>query len=285
MSRHLLIDGDVLVYESAFGAQRNRYVVTHPEGEQTFENAKLRDAWLKAPEQAHLTPEDYTVEKTLDVLEEPAALSICKNKLVGLLERLEADSHRVYLTGKGNFREEVATLTPYKGNRTQVEKPVHYAACREWFLNHPYTTLVEGQEADDELGIQQTRHGGRAIVASIDKDLRQIHGPHYEWHKDSKFNINAEASDRWFWLQMLMGDSADNIPGIKGVGPKTADKLLAEAPDRQARADAVAKKYLAQYGPDWKGWANEVGILLWIRREAGQVWNWDDYVNNRLKEI
>lgn len=285
MTRHILIDGDVLVYESSFGAQRNRYIVTHPEGEQTFENAKLRDAWLKEPAQLHLTPEDYTVTKMLDVLDEPAALAICKNKLVGLLEKLEADSHHVYLTGKNNFRDEVATLTPYKGNRVSVEKPVHFQACREWYLNHPYTTLVEGQEADDELGIQQTRHGGRAIIASIDKDLRQLHGPHYEWHKDAKFAINADASDRWFWLQMLMGDSADNIPGIKGVGPKTADKLLDACPTRQARADTVAKKYLAQYGPDWKTWANEVGILLWIRREADQVWNWDDYVNNKLKEI
>lgn len=283
MSRHVLIDGDVLVYESSFGAQRNRYTVTYNGGERTFENAKDRDAWLKA-ENLKDSPELYTVTKHLDVLEESAALAICKNKLAGLLEKLQADTYHVYLTGKGNFREQIATLAPYKGNRADVEKPVHFAACREWFENHQNSSVTHGQEADDAIGIEQTKRGGRAIIASIDKDLRQLHGPHYEWHKEAKFNINADASDRWFWLQMLMGDSADNIPGIKGIGPAKSDKMLADCATRYQRAARVGEAYAKQYGETWRDWANEVGALLWIRRAEGQVWRWQDYVSNLMVE-
>lgn len=288
MSRHVLIDGDVLVYESSFGAQRNRYTVTHNGGERTFENAKERDSWLKEAG-LHGQPELYTVTKHLDVLDESAALAICRNKLTGLLEKLEATSHHVYLTGKGNFREQIATLSPYKGNRTDVEKPVHFAACRSWFENYQHASVTNGQEADDAIGIDAAKLTGNVqgitpIIASIDKDLRQLWGRHYEWHKDAKFAINQDSSDRWFWLQMLMGDSADNIPGIKGLGPKKSEALLASCTNRYQRACAVGEAYTKQYGDDWVSWADEVGALLWIRRAPEQVWSWQAYVSNRMVE-
>ncbi len=278
---HLLIDGDVLVYMSSFGAQRNRYTVTYNDGERTFENAKLRDAWLKEQE---LTPEQYSITKHLDVLDLPAALAICRNKVDELLIKLNATSHHIYLTGKGNFRDEVATLAPYKGNRQDVEKPVHFAAVREWFENHRYSSVTHGQEADDAIGIAQTEHGGKAVVCSIDKDLRQLHGPHYEWHKDLRYNINADASDRWFWLQMLMGDSADNIPGIKGVGDKTAAKLMDGTTDRATRASIVVDRYVRQYEGAASDVMLEVGRLLWIRRAPDQLWNLDGYLDGTLVE-
>ena len=39
--------------------------------------------------------------------------------------------YRVYLTGKGNFRNDIAVTAPYKGNRKDKEKPVHLEAIRE----------------------------------------------------------------------------------------------------------------------------------------------------------
>ena len=280
MSRHLLIDGDVLVYESAFGAQRTRYVVTTNGGdERVFNDAKTRDAWLKEEE---LTKDDVHITKLLDVLEEPAAKAICYNKLKALSEKLESREFTVYLTGKGNYRDEVATLAPYKGNRVQ-EKPVHYDVCRQWFENDG-AIVVDGQEADDAIGIAQTMRKGEAIVVSIDKDLRQIRGRHYEWNNDLKYAVNADASDRWFWLQMLMGDRTDNIPGIKGIGEVKAAKLLEGCDSRFERYLAVQACYLNQYGKDWLDAFTEVGRLLWIRRSPQQVWDLDNYVNGRMTE-
>ncbi len=280
----LLVDADVLAYSSAFGAQHTRYVVTHNHGEQTFQDAKSRDLWLKE-QGLKDTPEAYKVTKYLDVLDEQVALAICRNKLDKLLEAMPATTDYIlFLTGKGNFRDQVASLAPYKGNRTDVEKPVHFKVCRDWYTNHSKATVAEGQEADDAIGIAQTELGGTGIVASVDKDLRQIHGKHYEWHNDLRFNVSPDASDRWFWLQMLMGDTADNIPGIKGIGPVKAEKLLAGLPSREARAQVVAAQYEKQYGTTWLHWANEVGTLLWIRREEGQMFNWSDYLECRMRE-
>jgi len=283
VSRHLLIDGDVLVYESSFGAQRNRYTITYPEGERTFENAKDRDVWLKEMGLKE-RPEDYTCTKHLDVLDEGLALLICQRKLDALVEKMEATSYQLFLTGKGNFREEVATITPYKGNRTSVEKPVHFAACRQWFEGLPAANISSGEEADDVIGITQTNMKGEGIVCSIDKDLMQIHGNHYNWGKDIKFRISPDASDRWFWLQMLMGDTADNIPGIPKIGDKTAHKLIDHLTTRKDRANIVVEKYKATYGSAWEATLQEVGQLLWIRRAVGQAWNFQDYLAGTMKE-
>lgn len=281
--RELLIDGDVLVYESSFGAQRNRYTITYADGERTFENAKDRDTWLKEVGLKD-KPEEYTCTKHLDVLEEGLALLICQNKLNALCEKLEADRFNIFLTGKGNYREEVATIKPYKGNRSSVEKPVHFAVCREWFENHTASVISIGEEADDLLGIEQTKRKGEGILCSIDKDLMQIRGNHYNWNKDIKFRINADASDRWFWLQMLMGDTADNIPGIPKIGEVKAHKMIDGLTTRQDRCNIVVEQYKKTYGESWSSALHEVGQLLWIRRDVGQAWNLADYLAGSMKE-
>lgn len=281
--RHLLIDGDVLVYASSFGAQRTRYTL-HVEGEEPrgFPNAKACKAFV---DERGLQPEQYERTSHLDVLDEAAATACCKNMLASVVEAIEPDKYTIFLTGKErpNFREAIATIKPYKGNRVQ-EKPVHFGLALEYFQNRRETVVAEGQEADDLIGIWATHHGGNGVVASIDKDLRQIHGRHYEWHNTTKFTINPDDSDRWFWLQMLMGDTADNIPGIKGVGDKTAAKMLDGITDRQARADVVIAKYAEQYGDKAEDAMREVGQLLWIRRDYDQMWNLHDYLNNNLTE-
>jgi len=67
------------------------------------------------------------------------------------------------------------------------------------------------------------------IVASIDKDYKQV--PNLLFYNYHSMHLNlslieeAEAV-RFFFMQMLMGDSSDNVVGIKGVGDKKADKIL-----------------------------------------------------------
>jgi hypothetical protein len=284
--RLVLIDGDVLVYWASFGAQRTRYTL-HVDGEEprTFSDAKACTAYIKDRE---LAPEQYERTSHLDVLDTPAAVACCKNILASVTEALDTRRFTIFLTGreKENFRESIATLAPYKGNRQQ-EKPVHYQLALDYFLNHPAAMVAEGEEADDLIGCWATRCRGEAVVASIDKDLRQIHGRHYEWNNNARFTITPDQSDLWFWLQMLTGDRADNIPGIKGVGAKTAKNILFPEDtilDRQDRYELVAEQYEKQYGEDWERAMTEIGQLLWIRREPGQMWTPDDYLNNRLTE-
>ncbi len=102
---------------------------------------------------------------------------------------------------------------------------------------------MEGYEADDLIATYArlaTEAGGSTTIISSDKDLMQLVGPTvslYDPMKDREINV-PEVIEKWgvtpekmVDLQALMGDSIDNIPGVPGIGQKTAAQLLAEYGD------------------------------------------------------
>tara|TARA_B100000287_G_C20551646_1_gene748729 strand:- start:267 stop:1007 length:741 start_codon:yes stop_codon:yes gene_type:complete len=132
-----------------------------------------------------------------------------------------------FITGKGNFRKRIAKTKPYKGNRKDMIIPEHLDNARDYLVNQWSCEVVNGIEADDALGICQTEMEDTCIC-SIDKDLLQIMGCHYNWNKSEFYDISED--DAWMKLyeQALMGDSTDNIVGVPRIGQKTAKKMLSE---------------------------------------------------------
>jgi DNA polymerase-1 len=87
----------------------------------------------------------------------------------------------------------------------------------------------KGLEADDVMGILSTKFKGRAVIVSIDKDMKTIPGKFYHLHPDKTgtwHETSEKDADYSFLLQALMGDAVDGYGGVPGIGPKTADKLL-----------------------------------------------------------
>jgi DNA polymerase I len=101
--------------------------------------------------------------------------------------------------------------------------------------------LLKGQEADDVMATLATRAaaaGATVRLATSDKDLMQLVGEHIRIVPPTKADEELDAagveaktgvkpSQIVDWLA-LMGDAADNIPGVRGIGPKTATKLVAQ---------------------------------------------------------
>ena len=98
----------------------------------------------------------------------------------------------------------------------------------------------EGYEADDIIATyasEATRSGAKTTIISSDKDLMQLVNQQvgmYDGMKDRPIGI-AEVIEKWgvppekmIDLQSLTGDSTDNVPGVPGIGPKTAAQLLDE---------------------------------------------------------
>ncbi|ENN95525.1 DNA polymerase I [Bartonella vinsonii] len=96
----------------------------------------------------------------------------------------------------------------------------------------------EGFEADDLIATYAqlaTKVGAKTTIISSDKDLMQLVNAHvslYDGMKDKHIGI-SEVIEKWgvapekmVDLQALIGDSTDNVPGIPGIGPKTAAQLL-----------------------------------------------------------
>jgi 5'-3' exonuclease len=132
----------------------------------------------------------------------------------------------VYLTGKGNFRDEVATTQPYKGNRDNKRVPVHKNLLRDYMVSEWNAQVVDGIEADDAIAMKATELDHKAIICSLDKDFKQVPCSMYDYTKKVLTAVKKDDAMRWLYKQALMGDRVDNIAGIHGIGPKKADKII-----------------------------------------------------------
>jgi len=179
----------------------------------------------------------------------------------------DVGDYQGYLTGSNNYRKEIAKEAPYKGNRTAA-KPEHYDLLREYLTLSWGFEMVDGQEADDAIGIEAYKSEEDSyLIMTIDKDLDMIRGWHYNFIKGIRYHVDECDTLRWFYTQVLTGDRVDNIPGLKGIGPKKAEKILGEATEEGELFQAVLKAYdndLARL--------TEMGQLLWIRRKEGELW-------------
>jgi len=137
------------------------------------------------------------------------------------------DSWKLFLTGKTNFRKDIAVTAVYKGNRT-APKPDHLPALREHMIKEWGATVSDGQEADDDVAVAGTELGDDGIMVSLDKDIDQVAGWHYNFVKKTGYYVSEAEGLFKLYCQILTGDAADNIIGIKGVGPVKANKMLSD---------------------------------------------------------
>ena len=196
------------------------------------------------------------------------ALARLSEFLDDLYTKLGVDDIIGYMTGKGNFRDEVAVTAPYKGNRTGNAKPYHFQLLREYMEKSWNFEVVNGMEADDALGIYAYAHDPEDyVLVTIDKDIDMIRGHHYGFVKDDKYYITEEEGIRNFYLQILTGDKVDNIIGLKGIGPVKAKRILEECKTELEMYEAVINAYEGNLER-----VLENGRLLWILREPNQIW-------------
>lgn len=145
----------------------------------------------------------------------------------------ECDDYELHLTdGKDNFRKAKAVTVPYKGNRKDVERPKYYQLIRDYMVEYYEATMSYTIEADDMLAIRQNEVGiAHSIIVSLDKDLDQIAGWHYNFLKKEKYYVDFPTAVLNLGKQFLTGDRVDNIIGVRGIGPVKADKLLRDCKD------------------------------------------------------
>ncbi|CAB4240681.1 exonuclease [uncultured Caudovirales phage] len=151
------------------------------------------------------------------------ALARADKLMQDILEETTADSYNVYLTGSGNFRREIAPS--YKAQRPDA-RPKHWQAVREFLVTQHKAIVCDGFEADDQLGIDQDKTHKSTVICSIDKDLLQIPGRHYNFVKKVFQEVTHDEGIKFLYIQSLVGDRSDNIFGVQGIGPVKAAKAL-----------------------------------------------------------
>lgn len=266
-----LIDGDILCYEIGFGCYCG---------------------WDKG--QGEHPPYDYV-----------------QGLLIDRIERITSSVHAtepccIYLTENSvpTFRHKEATTKPYKGNRKQP-KPFHFKNIFSNLSNGRWDfKIAKGIEADDLMSLDQVENNNNpdktmnTVICSRDKDLRQVPGFHYSWEVGKQ----AEQPLRWvsqlgfleknknkysgggflfFCFQLLIGDSVDNIPGLKGYGPAKAYKLLNKCFTEKQALETVVKHYKKVMKKDALPYLLEQLQLVWIMQGEDK---WNEIIKT-VKEI
>lgn len=143
-----------------------------------------------------------------------------------------ADEMKVAVKGHGNFRKDL--YPQYKSNRVTKDDLRPYLNYGHKYMLDTYDAVqADGMEADDLVSIWAYEAREMEIpfvVCGIDKDLKQIPGNHYNFNKQIHEFVDDDNANLNLMLQCLTGDTSDNIPGIKGIGPKKASKILANVP-------------------------------------------------------
>ena len=164
------------------------------------------------------------------------------NMFLRLTQNIKCDYCLVLFDAKRrNYRNEI--FPDYKGTRAEIPEelipqfPIIREATNALNLNY---LEMEGYEADDLIATyarQATEKGMEVVVVSADKDLMQLIRDGVEYYdpmKDKfygpedvkeKFGVYPE---RVVDVQALAGDSIDNVPGVPGIGLKTAAQLINE---------------------------------------------------------
>ena len=193
MKRKVIIDADYLLYAV--------YPDTGDESE-TIGEVDIKDG---------IDAFNNLVDELMDTLQESKSFKVKKKP-------------RLIISDETNFRYSI--FPDYKCGRT-AKRSREFYALREWARGQ--FTVWKNCEADDVCGWYARFKTEKVVIVSMDKDVKySLPGVKFDpYHSRREWLVQSEEEAAKFTLlQTLAGDPGDGIPGVKGVGFKTAGKLL-----------------------------------------------------------
>jgi DNA polymerase-1 len=151
------------------------------------------------------------------------------------------EKYYIFVKGKNNFRYKI--FPAYKKNRPPKHPIID--VLTKYLIDVFQAIESHNAESDDYVFTysQLPEYKDRSIICSVDKDLLQIPGIHYDYQKNKFHIIKEEEAKYRLAIQMIMGDAADGIQGLKGYGPKKAEKLLKQGMTNFQYIKSILKEY------------------------------------------
>ncbi len=178
--------------------------------------------------------------------EDTSAIMGFMNSLLDVIKR-ERPDHLAVCFDKGGSADRVEMYQDYKANRDETPEGIKTAVPHIYNIlkaMHIPIMVKEGYEADDVIGTlskQAEKEGYKTYMVTPDKDFAQlvsenifmyrpVFGGGYETWGIPEVQKKFEVTDPLQVIDYLgmMGDASDNIPGLPGVGDKTAKKFIAQ---------------------------------------------------------
>ena len=217
------------------------------------------------------------------------ALSRMDELIKRILYENNTEDYQCFLGGEGNWR--TAIYPEYKANRKDTPRPQWLKDCKNYLRESYKATSEDGLEADDLLGIYATEYGLDSVICSIDKDLLQIPGNHYQWEisgtgpsgkqwiKPAYMGITSPLQGlRRFYGQVISGDGTDNVPSfdgkIRNSIPKFVEAYIQHLDDMQEEEEMYSFCYDLYDGDvaDNKFTLHTNAQVLYVLKEREVFW-------------
>jgi 5'-3' exonuclease len=171
----------------------------------------------------------------------------CDEMIFNINTAIKCDTFVGFLTKGKCFR--YTTYPKYKANRQFLEPPKFMNEVKDHLINTYGFKYELEYEADDlVLSYSIKNKEVNCIIISPDKDILNLEGCHYNPRTAEFVYTSKEGAEKYFWKSMMIGDTADNIKGIKGIGPVAASKIVDELGLFESLRTTIMNKYCEIYG-------------------------------------
>jgi len=228
----ICIDYDGLLFKACCAVEERSIIVKHKTGfEKQFKNRtefyghhkKKSGGWLALNKEYNL--EEFEIEDTRTVEPVEHALGLLKRQIESIVSNLEADKYYGYISGEGNFRKDICTLLPYKGNRKDLITPFHLDAAKEYLKKYHNAIASNAREPDDCVTTDMysaIKKKENFIGVVFEKDYLGCDGTWY-WPDNGELKVisgfgelhredtGVKGTGRlWKYFQCALGDSSDH---------------------------------------------------------------------------
>lgn len=261
-----LIDGDVIAHKAC----KSRFSKKAPDGMpyaeiQEMVHDRKAHVFSKEEDRAYLEDSWKNFEKMVDEI----------------LEATFAEESLMAVKSPLNFRDDMYPIEivnnkavwGYKANRWKPEgqSNAFVPVLRQLAVHEMDAVEAVYREADDLLRMwaeQAMLAGDPYVIVSVDKDLKCIPGKHYNIHERKFSVVTPREATRFFYQQLLSGDTTDNIPGVPGIGPVKAEKFLYNIHEEDELQEVVVEMYMNAYDNSWFDMLMSNGKMLYLQKHA-----------------
>lgn len=266
----------------------------------------LKEKNEERDEESKFLVTDFEIEDVIEPPEEEVSMHIANEIIKYILSSCQADTYRVFLDEGETFRHKLATVQEYKGNRKNALKPANLQLVKDHLLLYHNAVVVRNEdpeknvEADDVLnfykfeGYKLTKAGDnrKIISASFDKDDLGNVGWSFDFRKDDgkpmmkhplwidglgELKLVKSGSSwvckgqgrKFFYQQVVEGDTADNYRGRKLSGKRYSPKQAFEDLD-PCSTDKECLEVLVRKYKEW--YPKEKEYVSWDGVEKTATW-------------
>jgi len=264
--KKIIIDADTIVFASCSVCEYEVQVL----GEAFLSKEEMAEARdMKTWDEESFTYRDIDVSQALVHAEEK--LQLILDGIGGKLENVELH----FTGGRSSFRYDLLKEAfpndeemHYKFKRKKKSAPCGLQELKELMCTRHEGQIWYEWEADDVVVLLKKLHEDNSILCAVDKDvLKNTIGKHWNYYEAGYLanpiimkwdEFDEDEANYNQYLQVIVGDKSDNVPGLKGIGPAKAAKFIEVGMSQSELWEGV----IAAYNKHCKyGEAEEMAIL------------------------